>query len=422
MKIVLFAHFAGAPQYGMVYGHYYLAREWVRAGHSVTIIAASYAHTRFRQPETADENIDGIQYCFIGTPHYNSESRIGRVANILTFAVRAWLNRRVVEADIVICSSHHPFAIHAAHTLAKRTGARLVFEVRDLWPLTLIELGGAQPRHPFIRAMQWSENYAYRKADVVVSVLPGAKEYMLDHGMAAEKFVFIPNGVDLEAIEANKPLRSRDAMRLDEWRAAGRFLIGYAGRVGLANALYTLIDAVALTDDPSVMAIILGDGSHRLQLEKQAEQLGIASQIVFLDSVPKAQVGDFLTRIDVAYLGLQDRPLFRFGVSPTKLNDYMIAAKPVIYAIGGPGNAVAESGAGVSCVPEDPASVAAAIKLLKSKSPEELATIGQKGLSWIQKNRDYKILADRFFQAVTTSRAERLQTPPKAASSGRVLQ
>jgi glycosyltransferase involved in cell wall biosynthesis len=406
LKIVLFAHFAGAPQYGMVFGHYYLAREWVRAGHSVTIIAASYAHTRFQQPKSVEEMIDGIRYCFVRTPSYNSEGRFGRVANILTFAARTWLKSRMA-ADIVICSSHHPFAIYAARACAKRTGARLVFEVRDLWPLTLVELGGVRPQNPFIRAMQWAENYAYLKTDIVVSVLPGAKGYMMDHGMAAEKFIFIPNGVDIETLEPSQPLRSQDAARLDDARAGGFFLVGYAGRIGLANALHTLIDAVALTGDPSVMAVILGHGSHRPQLESQAERLGIASQIAFLDPVPKAQVGDFLARIDAAYLGLQARPIFRFGVSPTKLNDYMLAAKPVIYAVEGPGDVVAESGAGVSCGAEDPAAVADAIKSLKMKRPEELVAIGQKGLKWVRENRAYKVLALRFLEAVKAAPAAR---------------
>lgn len=408
MNIIFFAHFAGSPKHGMVYGHYYLAREWMRAGHDVTIVAASFAHTRFLQPQSGhalvEEFIDGIRYLWIPTPSYSPVGRLGRVRNILTFALRCWLGRLPIErADLVICSSHHPFAIHAAHRLARRHGARLVFEVRDLWPLTLIELGGADARHPFIRAMQWSENYAYRHADRVVSVLVAAHDYMVEHGMASENFLFVPNGVDMDEKQDRESLSTQHMEALERARVQGRFIVGYAGRVGLANALYTLVDALALCPDQNVCAAILGGGSHVPELYAQAERLGLVDRVLFLDSVPKAQVNDFLARVDVAYIGLQNQPLFRFGVSPTKLNDYMLAAKPIICAIDAPGDIVAESGAGVSCRAEDPEALSVAIQALRGLSPAQRAEMGECGRRWIVANRDYRVLAQRFLDGVTAA-------------------
>lgn len=405
LKIVVFAHFAGAPKYGMVYGHYYLGREWVRMGHTVTIIAASYAHTRFCQPDHSEETIDGIKYLFIKTPRYSPKSNLGRAVNILSFTAKAWIFHRLVQADIVICSSHHPFAIYAARACAKHCGARLVFEVRDLWPLTLVELGGVKATHPFIRMMQYSEDYAYRNADVVVSVLSDAKHYMVSRGLDPRKFVFIPNGVDLDAVVTCEPLPSCEATKLEALRSHGKFIVGYAGRIGLANALHTLIDAIALVKDLSVAVVILGDGSYKAKLQSQAKRLNLTSQVLFFDSVPKNQVGSFLSRIDVAYLGLQSRPLFRFGISPTKLNDYMLAGKPVICAVEASGNVMNESGAGISCRPESPSAVADAIKLLMTKKRSELAAAGEKGRIWIQANRSYKALAHKFIDAVLNSDA-----------------
>ena len=155
-------------------------------------------------------------------------------------------------------------------------------------------------------------------------------------------------------------------------------MVGYAGRVGLANALHTLIDGASL--EPAVQVVILGDGSHVPTLKAQAQRLGIAERVTFLPSVDKAQVNDFLGRMDAVYIGLQHQPLFRFGVSPTKLNDYMLAAKPIISAIDAPGDVVAESGAGISCAAEDPAAIAAAIGKLRALSGAELGLLGQRGL------------------------------------------
>ncbi len=392
----------------MVYGHYYLAREWVRLGHRVTIVAASFSHTRIQQPSTDDlpkgEVIDGIRYLWIPTPTYSPSGRFGRVRNIVTFAIRCWWKRLPIEqADLVISSSHHPFSIHAAHRLARRFKARLVFEVRDLWPLTLVELGGATVRNPFICAMQWSENYAYRHADRVISVLVAARDYMAGHGMAADKFLFIPNGVDMDEKRGGEVLPARHAEALESRRAKGDFIVGYAGRVGLANALHTLVEAVALCGDTNVCAAILGDGSHISELRAQAKRLGVGERILFLDSVPKAQVNDFLSRVDATYIGLQNQPLFRFGVSPTKLNDYMLAAKPVIYAIDAPGDVVSESGAGISCSAENPESLRKAIETLKKLSFAQRAEMGERGRRWIVANRDYRVLAQRFLDDVVTA-------------------
>ena len=264
MHLLLFAHFAGSPYHGMVYGHYYLAREWVRSGHEVTIVAASFAHTRFAQPvqsaKTSVEMIDGIRYVWLPAPAYDPKSGVGRVKNILSYSFRSrFCKLPVKHADLVICSSHHPFPIYAARHYARKFNARMVFEVRDLWPLTLIELGGFSRRHPFIACMQMAEDYAYKHADKVVSVLDGSKEYMISRGMDPGKFVFIPNGANLEEQENSKPLPESHIQQLDRLRQEGKFIIGYAGKIGLSNSLETLVDALALChDDNMALALLAG--------------------------------------------------------------------------------------------------------------------------------------------------------------------
>lgn len=403
MHIILIAHFAGSPRHGMVYGHYYLAREWVKSGNHVTIVAASYAHTRFTQPEVNDhiveEYIDGIRYLWIPTPAYSSAGRIGRVSNIFAFVMRVWMtNLPIQRADVIICTSHHPFAIHPARFLARRFRARLVFEVRDLWPLTLIELGGATQRHPFIKLMQFSEDYAYKHADKVISVLPAAKDYMVEHGMHPDKFLYVPNGVDMDEALQNVELPPAYIDIIEKLRSEGKFLVGYAGRVGLSNALHSLIDAIGQCTNSNIALIILGDGSHVSELKSQAKRIGVEGRIVFLNSVPKSQVYNFLERMDVVYIGLQSQPLFRFGVSPTKINDYMLAAKPIIYAIDAPGNPVTECGAGISCGAENAIEISGALYHLSAMCQKDLSEMGNRGRQWIINNRDYRVLADIFLK------------------------
>lgn len=407
MRILLLAHFAGSPGHGMVYGHYYLAREWVRLGHEVTIAAASFAHTRHRQPEcrglTCEEWIDGIRYLWLRVPAYSPAGRWGRVLNMLAFTART----RVLRAgpfDAVILSSHFPLPIHAAERIARRWGGALVFEVRDLWPLTLIELGGASPRHPFIRYMQRAEARAYRAADLVVSVLPAAKPHMEAHGMDPEKFLFIPNGVDAAVQSAAALLPGEHQERLRELREQGAFLIGYAGRVGLANALHSLVDALCRIDDPHVQVVVLGDGAYRANLKERAQACGVAERLHVLDPVDKVQVAAFLADMDLLYVGLQHQSLFRFGVSPTKLNDYLLAARPILYAIDAPPDVMGESGAGISVPPEDPEAIAEAIAQFRAMTAAQRDAMGRRGREWVIAHRDYGVLARRFLSGIEAVR------------------
>ena len=405
MEIVFIAHYAGSPKHGMVYGHYHLAKEWVELGHNVTIVAASYAHTRFNQPEIkqriSEEFIDGIRYLWIHTRSYRGN--ISRVVSIFSFVAQCFFNRLPInKADLVICSSHHPFAIYPAKKLAQKSGAKLVFEVRDLWPLTLIELGGAKPNHPFIRLMQNAEDHAYRIAYKVVSVLPFAKEYMVEHGMNPDKFLFVPNGVDLAEINKEELLPAAHQKRLEELKSAGKFLIGYAGKIGLSNVLHPFIEGVAKSSDGNVHAVILGDGALLPELRKLANDLNIEERVTFLEPVSRTQILHFLSFMDAAYVGYQKQPLYRFGISPTKINDYMLAALPIIYAVEAPGDVVAESGAGISCHAEDGNAICDAISVLRDLSQEELKAMGLKGREWLIANRDYKMLAKRFLDNVTS--------------------
>lgn len=404
MRILVLAHFAGSPRHGMVYGHYYLAREWVRLGHQVTILAASFAHPRRRQPECArrvcEEVIDGIRYLWLRCPAYDPAGRFGRIANILAFVLQTWARRLPVgPADVVIASSHYPLAIVPARRLARRYGARLVFEVRDLWPLTLVELGGASRLNPFIVLLQLAEDYAYRVADLVVSVLPRAYEYMGPHGLDRSRYVYVPNGVDTHALE-EAPLPAEHAAEIERSKARGEILVGYAGNLNLASSVESLIQAIARLRGAAISAVILGDGPARPRLAALCEELDVSSRVAFLPAVEKGRVQAFLRRMDVLYVGLRRRNLYRYGVSLTKLHDYLHSGTPVVCAIDGVVEGIAESGAGIQCPAEDPGAIAEAIVTLAGLPRAEREDMGRRGAAWIRRERDYGVLAGRFLEAV----------------------
>jgi glycosyltransferase involved in cell wall biosynthesis len=407
VNILIINHYAGSSIHGMEYRPYYLAKEWVKLGHKVTIVAASFSHLHSKPPEVkgtiTEEEIEGIKYVWLKTPAYEGNGA-KRVLNMLTFAWGLYKYQKQLAKDhqpnVVIASSPHPFIIFGAHNIAKLAGAKLLFEVRDLWPLTLIELGGISPKHPFIRLMQWAEDYAYINSDRVVSLLPKAYNYMVEHGMMSDKFHYLPNGVNVEEwTSVVKPLPEEHTEVLKSLKEKGHFLIGYAGQHGLANDLYNLIDGAARLQDKAVTFVLVGQGPEKAGLIKKVNEMGL-NNVKFLSSIPKTSIPTFVSAMDALYIGLMKEPLFRFGVSPNKLMDYMMAGKPVIHAIEAGNDLVAESGCGISIPSEDPDAIAKAVGELMVMESGELAAMGYKGKEFILANHDYRILAQRFLEGL----------------------
>ena len=161
----------------MNYRQFYFAREFVRAGHEVLIVSSSFSHQFLMQPETTGtytaETIEGIEYVWIRCPSFDGSADPKRLLNWLVFTLRLGGIPRFTRQrpDVIIVSSPIPYPILPAARMARRLGAKLAFEVRDIWPLSLMELGSHPERHPFIRFTQWVEDFAYRKSDLVVSAL-----------------------------------------------------------------------------------------------------------------------------------------------------------------------------------------------------------------------------------------------------------
>lgn len=404
MKIMLIFPYAGSRVHGMALRPYYLAREWVRQGHEVTMVASAYSHLRLANPEGkerwTEEIIDGIRYLWLRTPDY-ADNGWRRVLNMLAFA---WGIHRDAKklADscgphLVIVSSPHPFSIFGAKRLARRCGARLAFEVRDLWPLSLIEYGRKPVWHPFIMLTQFAENYAYAVSDHIVSLLPNAEEHMRRHGMEAGKFYYLPNGIVVEEWEEQKaePLPEMHRETLQRWRAEGRFVVGYAGAHGLANRLEDLLEAAEQLSGLPVAFALVGQGPKKAALEHIAAAKGLR-HVSFLPPIPKSSIPSFLQQTDALFMGWRQLPLLRFGVSPNKLFDYMMAGRPVIHAIDAGNDPIAESGGGISVRPEDADQIAAAIRSLIAMSEEERRQMGQRGKEYVIARHNLPQLAAGF--------------------------
>ena len=407
MNILLINHHAGSLQHGMEYRPYYLARAWVAMGHRVRIVAAARSHVRREDPSLngrsrLDQRIDGIEYTWLDTPDYAGNGW-GRIRNMLTFLFRLhYLGTALARAfrpDVVIASSTYPLDIWPAHRIARHAGARLLFELHDLWPLSPIELGGYRRWHPFIMALQAAENFACRNCDAIVSMLPNVRAHLEAHGMTPEKLHIVPNGTDT-AEWRGPPAALADplAATLSALRAGGAFIVGFAGAHGLANALDTLLDAAAMLRDTSVVVVLVGAGPEKQRLQARARDEGL-DNVCFFDAVAKKQIPALLQTFDAAYIGLQRQPLFRFGISPNKLIDYMMAGRPVLQAIEAGNDPVGEARCGLTVAAENPHAVAAGIRTLMAMSPSARDEMGRNGTRFVLDNLTYDVLGERFLKA-----------------------
>jgi len=404
MNILLINHYAGSPEMGMEYRPYYLAKEWISMGHKVMIVAASFSHVRTNQPDVKtnfqNKNIDGIDYFWIKTPEYKGNSA-KRFFNMLIFvdklSHKANLIAKTFIPDVVIASSTYPLDIFPANRIAKKSKAKLVFEIHDLWPLSPMELGGYSKFHPFIMLMQYAENYAYKKCDSVISILPKTLEHTVNHGLDSTKWNCVPNGIILDEWRNIEKIDSEIYNQILEQKKLGKKLIAYTGTVGLANALDTFIDTAKILINQNITFFIVGKGPEKERFLKRKTDEKIEN-LFFINPVPKQQVPDLLSKFDFLYIGLQSQSLFRFGISPNKIFDYMMAEKPIIQAIDAGNNIIEEAECGITVKPENAEETAAAILKLSEFQESKLECMGKNGKEFVLKNHEFSILAEKFIK------------------------
>lgn len=401
MNIVLIYQYTGPEKYCPRFRPQYLGREWVKMGHRVTIVVASTSHLFQKEPSFAGnhavEEEDGIEYYLLKTPRYTGNG-IGRLVNMAAFAWQLWrygtMLAERLRPDIVVAGTTHGLDFLSARRIARLAGGTIVREVRDLWPLTLTDLGGYAPMNPVVLLFKAVEKLSYRLADKVVTTLPDSLAYMQERGVKADRWSFIPQGVDLTP-QACVDLPEPVGTTLDRLRSWGCFLIGYAGSHGIANGLDVLVDAAHLLRDTRAAFVLIGQGGEKERLSRRVDMLGL-DNVHLLPAIPKNAVPRFLERVSAAIIVWRKKPLYRYGVSPNKLMDYMLAGKPIIHAVEASNDMVAQAACGVTVPPEDSQALADAVRQLMTRTPKELDAMGKRGAAFVRANNDYRVLAERY--------------------------
>lgn len=404
-NILFINHYAGSPIHGMEYRHYFLAKQLKEIGNNVTIVASTASHLHSKSPETnsifKDEIIDGINYIWVKSPKYNKNG-IMRFVNMFFFSFFVIFLKYKKKPDVVIGTSPHPFALLNAIWIANKNKVPSIIEIRDLWPLMLIELGSISKFHPISILFKWIEEYTFKKADLTISLWSSADKYMFKNGLDRDKYLYLPNGIQINDIAPN---HNHDLINfVDKLKKEGKFIFGYAGSHGHANPLSQIIDACNILqnndqENRKLVFLMVGDGPDKDSIVQQAKDLNLEN-ILFFDSVDREVILAFLQKIDVAFIGLKDLPLFKYGPTPNKLMDYMASSKPIIYAINSSFDPVKTNNLGLSIPPDDGSSLAESMVHMSKLDPKELEKIGKRSREFVEENYSYKNLAETLNQEI----------------------
>lgn len=379
---------------------YDLARQLVGMGWDSTIIASSFGHQSHREEhllkgETYKEEVfDGVKFWWVRTTPYQSNG-IRRVLSMISYYYRSIkLAKRLQRPDAIIGSSVHPLAALAAYKIARRFKCSFLFEVRDLWPQTLIDLGRLPESHPAVAFLRKLELFLYKRAGKIIVLLPEAREYLKPLGVPEDKIVFLPNGVDLDCYAitgTSLPDSAQKAISTLE----GKCLVAYTGAHGIANGLDTLIDAaIALKEiDPEgkLHIMLVGDGPEKPKLQRKAREHDLTN-VTFLDPIPKEFIPSFLRQMQIAVDFIVPSPLYRFGISHNKSFDYMAAALPIVMTGEARGNPVQLSEGGIVLDKGSGQELAQTLlRLSGDKSLKE--SLGRFGRRYVENHHSTKALA-----------------------------
>ena len=398
MRILVVTHYfppeIGAPQARLSE----LSRHWAAAGDDVTVLTGMPNHPtgivppEYRRRLRMEEHLDGyrvVRTWLYATPN---EKVVKKILGHLSFMVSSVVlgSRRSGPADVVVVSSPTFFSILSAWLLARLKGAKLVVEIRDLWPAIFVELGVLTNRR-LIRVLEGLERAAYRAADSIVVVSEGFRQHLTERGIPAGKVHTIRNGVDLSLFcpGSVSPNGARARLGADD----GQSLVLYIGAHGISHGLTTIADAAAQLRGEPVHFAFVGEGSAKRELEQRVDELRL-SNVTLLPGVPRSQVPELLAAADICLVPLRDVPLFTTFI-PSKIFEYFGAGKAVVGSVRGEPADILRAGGAVVVEPDDPVAIAAAVGDL-ARDRGRRAMMGDEARRYVTEHFDRRVLATRY--------------------------
>ncbi len=413
MNIWIFNHYAITPNYPGGTRHFELGRILAGKGHKVTIFASNFIHMNFNFVDLEAgkpykiETFDNLRFIWLQTRQY-SQNDWSRVRNMLDYSKNAEQvtqklvkNGQLEAPDVVIGSTVHPFAALRASKIARRHKAPFIFEIRDLWPQSFIDLGVWDEKSYQSRFFNFIENKTVARARKIIALSPQTGGYLQErYGYAAEDTHYIPNGVyigktgkqDEESTDSEPALQAMGGLKSD-----GSNVVLYSGSLISTNKLETIIEAAALLQgEEGLRIVMIGKGQEEARYRGLIQSKGL-SNISILPPVKKENVPRLLRKADVLLLN-QGNVLWG---SSNKLYDYLASGRPIISSMHAKHNdVVSKIGGGLSVPPENPWQLAEAIRSMFKKSQVDYDRMKERNIAYVTEHHDWHVLAQRLEKTV----------------------
>lgn len=418
LNVWWFSQYASTPDQQFT-GQFDLAKRLVDRGHRVTFFSSGFSHYKFREirlragEHARVDDCQGVRFVWVRTPSY-AKNDWRRALNICSYAWRAYrLAQRFDKLpDVIIGTTFHPMASLVACLLASSKKRPFVYEVKDLWPLTVVEFGRLAPKSLVTRALSALEKFLAKKASRILTTLPKASEYFARLGVATERVVWIPNGLELSRYESLEPYSGK----LNE-----RCTLLYAGGHVSANALENVLRAAKLEMEKrsNVRFLFVGGGQDKPRLMALAREWNLPN-VEFRDAVPKSELSLIIQQADGLLLSMRNLPgLYRYGMSFNKLCDYAASGRPILFAGAPSHNLIELYRCGIVVPPEDPAALSLAIHRFLMLSTEERAAMGRNALRCARENFDMEFLGRRLEEMLLSVANETMSSPDSSHAPGR---
>ncbi len=383
----------GAPS-ARTYEH---ARHWVSLGNQVTVITGFPNHpTGIIRPEyrgyfTKRESTDGIDVLRTWVYVAPNKGFTRRVFNFASFFLSSLIlgALKTDRPEVVVGTSPQFLCALSAYLLSCVKRVPFVFEVRDIWPQSAVELGALKNR-TLIRMLEGIELFLYRRAALIVGVAESTRQYLVSKGIPAEKIAIIPNGIDKDFIELDS---GRSVLpQLDN-----RFVVSYIGTHGMSHSLDTVLEAASkLEADEDIHFLFVGEGAEKARLLKIARDLKL-SNVTFLNERPREDLIAYYRASDVSLVPLKKLPIFK-QVLPSKLFELMGTKTAIICSVEGEAAALVDrAGAGVVIEPENADALVEAIRRLKG-DPQLREQLGKSGYQFVMAHYLRSILAESYLE------------------------
>lgn len=374
--------------------------ELVKQGHKALLITSDSSH-QINAPTFKDryykEQVDGVEVHWVRTLKYKKSSSIGRILSWLDFELQLFRmpKRDLFKPDVVIVSSMSIFTIINGLLLRRKYNCKLIFEVRDIWPLVLISTGSFSKNNFFVKFLAWLEKTAYIRADKVVGTMPNLSAHVVNVTGKNITAACVPQVIDPRLLLPPAPLPEQ---YINEYIPLGKTIICHAGSIGIDNSLdIFLASARALHHRTDIHFLIVGEGDLKPKYQEENKDF---SNITFAPRVEKNQVQSVLELTDIVYFSVAKSILWEYGQSLNKVIDYMLSGKPILASFSGYPSMINEAECGMYVPAEDEAALIDAIQQFADLDPSEREKMGQRGKDWVIKHRNVQAVAQTYLDVI----------------------